>query len=73
MCDNHLIEKYLYSAASDLRRNHVDSVDKARESLNKENRRTSSRKEVGIPEYVSTNESQVDLSEIYKRLKNGNK
>ena len=73
VCDNHLIEKYLYSAASDLRRNHVDSVDKARESLNKENRRTSSRKEVGIPEYVSTNESQVDLSEIYKRLKNGNK
>ena len=72
VCDNHLIEKYLYSIASDFRRNHVDSVDKAKELLNKNISRKTGRKEVGVPEYVATNESEVDLSEIYKRLKNGN-
>lgn len=33
-CDNHLIEKYLYSIASDLNRNDVDTAKKALDRLN---------------------------------------
>lgn len=57
-CDNHLIEKFMYSIASDLHRNGIDTFDKALEFLNgtKSKTRKTQRKESEIVYDSSKNE-----------------
>lgn len=64
-CENHLIEKFMYSVASDLHRNGVDTYTKALEALNgqKSKTRKSNKKDIDVKYDASVNKD-VSNAEI---------
>ena len=65
-CDNRLIEKYVFSVASDLHRNNIESASQALERLDKYNNSSSNSKKVNlkIPTYDSSKNKNLSDSEL---------
>lgn len=71
-CDNQLFETFINPIAANFKRNNIDTVEKAKEMLNKPKAKKNN-KDIGMPEYKSVKHEQVDLVALYKRIEDGNK
>lgn len=71
-CDNQLFETFINPIAANFKRNNIDTVEKAKEMLNKPKAKKNN-KDIGMPEYKSVKHEQVDLAALYKRIEDGNK
>lgn len=71
-CDNQLFETFINPIAANFKRNNIDTVEKAKEMLNKPKAKKNN-KDIGMPEYKSVKHGQVDLAALYKRIEDGNK
>lgn len=71
-CDNQLFETFINPIAANFKRNNIDTVEKAKERLNKPKAKKNN-KDIGMPEYKSVKHEQVDLAALYKRIEDGNK
>lgn len=70
-CDGKLIEKYLYAIASDLHRNNVDNIDKAKDCLNVENNFnvTKRKGKEPKPDYTNANNPKFDANKFNEIMK----
>lgn len=60
-CDNRLIEKYIYSIASDLHRNNIHNAKMAIEFLNKDNKK---QEDMTVPKYDTSKNKEISKEEL---------